>query len=478
MIALIECAQRQLVECFLKRIREKSQTMFARVIIIICIVLLLLRRSDCVTVSCNSKPYLSGCYQSIYTATQGQLLKYSVKTAQEIERTIQQDTAITIHSIHSHRDRPTAIDYYFVIWRKERSASTYWAIIGRDIGCKKTSDPMRIHFHGDITVIAPFAITLPQIGNGDVFIERVVIPARPELSLGCERLTARDIDSDLSHADAISVLEKQKIEFQAEVANLTAEIESRQQIVSDTQNKIDCLEQEHLYASREWKTQKMKLKVKLERKQKIANQTEEENKALRKRLNDTQQSAQKGLTEMMSNNNKTVNLLQNKIIEITIKLASVRKNQDYGQLNQIAEQKSNESDLLQDAQRELISLKTEKTIYIMIIAVICIVCVIIAVLWCRSCKNAQLYRLQQMHKYVKNNKPPNDAIKVHSQDLQIIAQNGDEGKDLYCTKWDPEKFSDVLNNSQVAQEVLVDDIVNDIETEGEKATTNDNQCGV
>ena len=246
---------------------------------VVCIIFISLR-CDCVTVSCCNNEYLTaGHYHPIYTATQGQLVEYPLEVNQEIKRVIQEDAATIIHSIYRHQSRVTFVEIiycHFVVWRKEGSASTYWAIIGPDNGGRSISDPrkLKIHFHGDITVIWPFALTMAEINDGEVVIEELLIPASRELS------------------DAISLLDRQKLALQLQVTNLTAEIESRQQIVSETQSKIDCLEQEHFYASREWKTQKMKLRRKLERTQKIANQTEEENKALRKAVHRTRLQAE------------------------------------------------------------------------------------------------------------------------------------------------------------------------------------------
>eukprot|EP01084_Bolivina_argentea_P028046 52167_1 len=129
-------------------------------------------------------------------------------------------------------------------------------------------------------------------------------------------------------------------------------------------------------------------------------------------------------------------------------------------------------------QKELSELKDDHKKYIaitsIIIVIISIICVVITVLfWCNA-RKGKIYRdwLQQMHKYgnEKQIERPNilnrsgNALPNKNINLMVMKNEGNKT----IGNLNREKFSDMLDNSQMVSDVIVDDIINDMQTEGRK----------
>ena len=107
------------------------------------------------------------------------------------------------------------------------------------------------------------------------------------------------------------------------------------------------------------------------------------------------------------------------------------------------------------------------TILIIIVAVLICVCVLIGALWYLSYRKSKLHRIQQMPRFVKRYEPQRSVLQQHrGQNLKVKREIKTEGDETIVARFEPEKFSDLLNKSQMVQNVIVDDIINDLQTAG------------
>ena len=108
-----------------------------------------------------------------------------------------------------------------------------------------------------------------------------------------------------------------------------------------------------------------------------------------------------------------------------------------------------------------------RTTLIIIVAVLVCVCILIAALWYRSYRKSKIHRIQQIPRFVKKYEPQRSVLQQHrSQNLKVNREIQTEGDETIVARFEPEKFSDLLDNSQMVQNVIVDDIINDLQTAG------------
>ena len=129
----------------------------------------------------------------------------------------------------------------------------------------------------------------------------------------------------------------------------------------------------------------------------------------------------------------------------------------------------NLEDLLKDKEIEMAHLQIVKITLMIIILVIFLVCIMVMVVSYRSYRKAKIDRRENMQHYVqKYDVSKSDGM---SQDRRLDSEPEMKDEERSCHKivnrrWEPETFSDLLDNSQMVQKVIVEDIINDIETSG------------
>ena len=114
-------------------------------------------------------------------------------------------------------------------------------------------------------------------------------------------------------------------------------------------------------------------------------------------------------------------------------------------------------------EKELEESKAAKLICIVILVILSIVYAVTVILWrCCSRKTkgdtVKKSHLKQRGELVQRLAKADSA--------RIAKQIKIEGIDTNVGRWQPEKFRDLLGNSEMVQNVLVDDIVHDMQTEG------------
>ena len=139
----------------------------------------------------------------------------------------------------------------------------------------------------------------------------------------------------------------------------------------------------------------------------------------------------------------------------------LRKN--LGNVSRIESSEKQEHCEKRELEKELDNLKMMRAVLIVAIAIISILFICLLVLWSRSCRNAQIQRVHQMRQYVKKNEPQKSVLNKRGL---VAGPTKKEMKQTIVSRWQPENFSDLLDNSQMVQNVIVDDIVNHMETEG------------
>ena len=118
---------------------------------------------------------------------------------------------------------------------------------------------------------------------------------------------------------------------------------------------------------------------------------------------------------------------------------------------------------LQKKDDSLAELQAAKMICIVIIVVLMILFVPIAILKWRSSRGTKINRVNQMQQDAQR-RP--STQKLSKCDDVAIAEMKNEGIDTNIGRWQPERFRDLLGNSKMVQDILVDDIVHHMQTEG------------
>ena len=107
-------------------------------------------------------------------------------------------------------------------------------------------------------------------------------------------------------------------------------------------------------------------------------------------------------------------------------------------------------------------------VLVLMIVVFMVLCIVSSVMWYRRACDADMYRLQLILRFARR-----DRSKKKMKDSILKNRSptiNNKGIDIFETtsgRWDPERFDDMLENSQKVQDVIVDDIVHHMETEGD-----------
>eukprot|EP01084_Bolivina_argentea_P256773 432444_1 len=124
--------------------------------------------------------------------------------------------------------------------------------------------------------------------------------------------------------------------------------------------------------------------------------------------------------------------------------------------------------------QQIVKLHSEQKKYVQMFLFVFImllsICTILSIMWYRSWRKTKIYELQQANtrtciNYQQQNKIAKTDKCIMSSQIKNESDNSKNG--LWC----PEQFKDMLNNSEMVQNVIVDDIINDMQTEGRRKST-------
>eukprot|EP01084_Bolivina_argentea_P134412 237100_1 len=107
--------------------------------------------------------------------------------------------------------------------------------------------------------------------------------------------------------------------------------------------------------------------------------------------------------------------------------------------------------------------------FIGIITLICSSCLIIILILICSLRKEKIHSLERMHRYLNNSRPVAYARKKSqaiNQPVNLMQCKQQMQGRLPVSNWQPEAFSDMLDNTQMIEQMIVDDIVGEMHAEG------------
>eukprot|EP01084_Bolivina_argentea_P051232 94231_1 len=101
-----------------------------------------------------------------------------------------------------------------------------------------------------------------------------------------------------------------------------------------------------------------------------------------------------------------------------------------------------------------------------VVSIICMVITVISIISCRNLQKSKIHHLKPMHEYVNDNKFIHNFKRDNNCSVEKSVDKKQIERHEIMGRWQHEPFSEMLDNSQMVQNVIMGDIVDDMQAEG------------